>query len=570
MKTGVWNDYAATGASGGSYGRSSTADASATVWFTGTKIAWVGMKGTTPGIVDVYLDDVKKATLDLYAPTAQYQVTLWTSDDLTSGTHHLELVRNKDSLSTEFIVLDAIDIWGGGPTIAPPTITSLSPSSGLTLGGTSVTIKGTGFDSPDTAVWFGGTKALSCTVDSGTQITAVTPASSAGTVRVAVTTTWGGSTADTPADDFTYVDPGVPTITGLSPATGLTLGGTSVSISGSGFTGTVGAAAVTFGGLDATSYTVNSDTKITATAPAHDAGTVRVQVIAPGGTTPDTAADDYTYTVTPVTTRVDVATTNPTTTPGFTWSGTWAAFTSSSAYGGSYLRSSTAGASVLISFEGTKLDWISMKGTTGAKADIYLDGSSTKAATIDLYASPAVYQKNLWSTGMLPDGYHTVRIVRNSGSVSGRFITLDAVEVAGTLLSTTRIEESSPAAQTSFIWNPVFSDWQAMTYAAASGGSYRWTDAVHASVTINFTGMSINVIATRTSYLGNMTATLDGVAKTVNLYSAALTYQKTVYSSGFLPPGKHTLVLAWTGTKSLSSTGFGIDIDRVDLVGELR
>jgi hypothetical protein len=480
------------------------------------------------------------------------------------------LVRNKQSLSTEFIVLDTIDIWGGGPTIAPPTITSLSPSSGLTLGGTSVIIKGMGFDSPDTAVSFGDKNALSCTVDSGTQITAVAPASAAGRVRVTVSTTWGGSSADTPADDYTYVDPGVPVITGLSPATGLTLGGTSVIISGGGFTGTVGTAAVTFGGLDATSYTVNSDTKITATAPAHDAGTVRVQVIAPGGTTPDTAADDYTYTVAPVTTRVDVATTNATTTPGFSWSGTWAAYKSASAHGGSYLRSSTAGASVLISFKGTKLDWITMKGTTGAKADIYVDGSSTKAATIDLHASPAVYQRNLWSTGTLPDGYHTVKIVRNSGSVSGRFLTIDAVEVAGTLVSTSRIEESSAAAQTSFTWNPVFSDWPAMTYAAASGGGYRWTDAAHASVTINFTGMSINVIATTTSYLGNMTATLDGVGKTVNLYSAALTYQKTVYSSGFLPPGKHTLVLAWTGTKSLSSTGLGIDIDRVDLVGELR
>jgi hypothetical protein len=569
-KTGTWNDYAATGASGGSYGRSSTAGASASVWFNGTKIAWIGMKGTTPGIVDVYLDDVKEATLDLYAPIAQYGVTLWTSDDLTSGRHHLQLVRNKDSLPTEFIVLDAIDIWGGGPTIAPPAITSLSPSSGLTLGGTSVTITGTGFDSPDTAVTFDGTKALSCTVDSGTQITAVSPYHSAGTVRVTVTTTWGGSSADTATDDYTYVDPGVPAITGLSPATGLTLGGTSVIINGSGFTDTVGSAAVTFGGLDATSYTVNSDTKITATAPPHDAGTVPVQVIAPGGTTPDTGADDYTYTVAPVTTRVDVKTTKATTTPGFTWSGTWASYGSASAYGASYLRSSTAGASVLISFKGTQLDWVSMKGTTGAKADIYLDGSATKAATIDLYASKAVYQQNLWSTGMLPDGYHTVKIVRDPGSVSGRFLTIDAVEVAGTLLSTTRIEDSSPAAQSLFLWSPVFSDWYAVTYAAASGGSYRWTDAAHASVTINFTGMSINVIAATTRYLGNMSVTLDGTpVKTVDLYSATTTYQKTVYSSGFLPPGNHTLFLSWTGNKNLSSTGFGIDIDRVDLLGEL-
>ena len=68
--------------------------ATATVYFTGTKIAWIGMKGSTPGIVDVYLDDAKKATLDLYASPAQYQVPLWTSDTLPDGTHHLDLVRN--------------------------------------------------------------------------------------------------------------------------------------------------------------------------------------------------------------------------------------------------------------------------------------------------------------------------------------------------------------------------------------------------------------------------------------------------------------------------------------------
>jgi hypothetical protein len=37
---------------------------------------------------------------------------LWTSADLTNTTHHMDLVRNSGSLSTEFIVLDAVDIWG--------------------------------------------------------------------------------------------------------------------------------------------------------------------------------------------------------------------------------------------------------------------------------------------------------------------------------------------------------------------------------------------------------------------------------------------------------------------------
>jgi len=113
-RTGTWEDYLKTGASGGSYGRSSTAGATATIYFTGTKIAWVGMKGTTTGMVDVYLDSTttKTTTIDLTATTASYNLTLWTSPTLTNTTHYLRLVRSTSSATGKFMTLDAVDIWG--------------------------------------------------------------------------------------------------------------------------------------------------------------------------------------------------------------------------------------------------------------------------------------------------------------------------------------------------------------------------------------------------------------------------------------------------------------------------
>ena len=60
-------------------------------------------------------------------------------------------------------------------TSAPPTVTSLSPTSGPTGGGTSVTITGTSFTGA-TAVTFGATAATGFTVNSATQITATAPA----------------------------------------------------------------------------------------------------------------------------------------------------------------------------------------------------------------------------------------------------------------------------------------------------------------------------------------------------------------------------------------------------------
>ncbi|MGA2521839.1 MAG: IPT/TIG domain-containing protein, partial [Acidimicrobiales bacterium] len=69
-----------------------------------------------------------------------------------------------------------------------------------------------------------------------------------------------------------------PTITGVSPTSGSTGGGTTVTVTGTGFTG---ATAVHFGSSPATTYTVNSPTQITATAPAAT-GTVDVTVTTPG------------------------------------------------------------------------------------------------------------------------------------------------------------------------------------------------------------------------------------------------------------------------------------------------
>ena len=123
--------------------------------------------------------------------------------------------------------------------LAAPTVTSVSPSSGPTAGGTSVTINGTNLTGA-TSVTFGGTAATSFTVNTAIRITATTPASAAGSASVIVTTPGGSNAANTL---YTYI-PG-PTVTAVSPSSGPTAGGTSVTITGTTFTG---ATSVTFGG----------------------------------------------------------------------------------------------------------------------------------------------------------------------------------------------------------------------------------------------------------------------------------------------------------------------------------
>ena len=83
-----------------------------------------------------------------------------------------------------------------------------------------------------------------------------------------------------------------PTVTSITPNTGPAAGGTSVSIAGTGF---LPGATVSIGGTAATGVTVVSGTSITATAPAHAAGTVSV-VVTNSDAQNGTLNNAYTYT----------------------------------------------------------------------------------------------------------------------------------------------------------------------------------------------------------------------------------------------------------------------------------
>ncbi|WP_280475391.1 IPT/TIG domain-containing protein, partial [Nocardia asiatica] len=162
--------------------------------------------------------------------------------------------------------------------VAVPSLTSISPAQGPS--GTTVTINGSGL-SGVTGVNFGGTAASSFTIGSGTQITATVPPGT-GIVPVTVTSAVGTSNPL----PYTYL-PSRPTITSLAPTSGPGLGGDSVVITGTGFTGPT---TVRFGTI-ATTFTIDSPTRITAIAPP-GTGAVQVTVTTAGGTSNGTT---YSY-----------------------------------------------------------------------------------------------------------------------------------------------------------------------------------------------------------------------------------------------------------------------------------
>jgi dipeptidyl aminopeptidase/acylaminoacyl peptidase len=156
-----------------------------------------------------------------------------------------------------------------------PSVTGFSPTEGPV--GTSVVITGTDFTNASD-VQFNETRASTFSIDSDTQITATVP-SGATTGPISVLTPDAIATS---AENFTVR----PEILSFSPTSGPV--GTSVTITGSDFPN---ATDVQFNGTSASTFSIDSDTQITATVPS-GATTGPISVLTPDGTA--TSTEDFT------------------------------------------------------------------------------------------------------------------------------------------------------------------------------------------------------------------------------------------------------------------------------------
>ncbi|MEU3989563.1 IPT/TIG domain-containing protein [Streptomyces platensis] len=166
--------------------------------------------------------------------------------------------------------------------VGAPFKSSISPVSGITGGGNTVTINGTGLTTA-TEVHFGAATATPSVVNDG-QLTVTVPAgAAAGPVGVSVTTAGGTNNGLT----YTYVD--APTISTINPNSGPASGGTVVTITGTNFSTTQ---SVTFGATPAP-FSVINDTTLSVVTPPGAVGATDVTVTTTGGSATTTAGFTY-------------------------------------------------------------------------------------------------------------------------------------------------------------------------------------------------------------------------------------------------------------------------------------
>ncbi len=202
----------------------------------------------------------------------------------------------------------------GDETATYSTVFTSSSTGALTAGSGTITVAGpSGTSFPSTAssyvVSSGGNAAAASTVTGGgtDTVTITTPVAVVDSSSVTLTISGvsnpapgtynlmiNTSTDQIPAasEQYTLATPPAPVVTSISPTVGSTAGGTTVTITGSGFSS---GATVDFGTVAGTSVTVVSSTSITVVSPAEMTGTVNVTVTVNGLTSATVSGDQFTY-----------------------------------------------------------------------------------------------------------------------------------------------------------------------------------------------------------------------------------------------------------------------------------
>ena len=188
------------------------------------------------------------------------------------------------------LVLPTINIYVGIRIDGQGSPPMIEPDVGPDSGGTTVTINGDGFDE-NTTVTIGGNAATNINIVDRTELTCETPPVDTGqTLGFVDVTVSNGVDDDTLQDGFEYIE--TLTITDVTPDNGSTSGGTSVTVTGTAFSGDT---FVKFSGSNATNITLVNDTTITCDTPSFPFP-FTVDVTVDDGQQTDTLNGGFTYT----------------------------------------------------------------------------------------------------------------------------------------------------------------------------------------------------------------------------------------------------------------------------------
>ncbi|WP_339295021.1 IPT/TIG domain-containing protein [Paenibacillus sp. FSL W7-1279] len=365
------------------------------------------------------------------------EIRLKTPSWSNAGLVSIKIV-NPDGKEVEFI--NAFEY------LAPPdpTLTSISPTSGLVTGGTTVTVKGADFPI-GTKVYFGDIEVPVQSL-SATQIVITAPEWSApGKVNVSILTPMG-YTANL-LEAFEYLPlpkPPAPTISSVSPASGVVSGGNIISINGTNF---VNGLELYFG-QEKVAYTFTSSSLLRIKVPAGTVpGFVTVSITNPDGQSAE-LIDGYQYLPLP----------GPTLTSVSPKVGPVSGGTALKIYGTNFKSDSKvffADREIAVSYiSGTELRTTTPGWATAESVDIRVlnsDGQSavlTGGFTYEVPPPPPAPTIASVTPNSGPQAGGTLLTIKGSNFNSETLVKIGGVTVSGTLMSTSEIRFKTPQWET--------------------------------------------------------------------------------------------------------------------------
>jgi hypothetical protein len=226
----------------------------------------------------------------------------------------------------------------------------------------------------------------------------------------------------------------------------------------------------------------------------------------------------------------------------------WRGVMDANASGGSYRVSKVMSGTVQFKFTGTTISWVTYKGPDQGKAQVTIDG--VDQGTFNLYSTTPKWNIQRVFSG-LANQSHTL-LVRVLGIKKAKSSDTN-VSVDAFVVGSTTTQDTDPGVK--------FDSWKGVTDSNASDGSYRKSGKQKATISLTFTGTSVNWITALGPGYGQAKVKIDGqLMETADLYAASQQWQVVKTYEG-LSAGTHTLKLKVLGTKDPKSSGTKVVVD---------
>jgi hypothetical protein len=224
-------------------------------------------------------------------------------------------------------------------------------------------------------------------------------------------------------------------------------------------------------------------------------------------------------------------------------------------------RSTTSGERATLTFTGTSVSWIGLRGPATGIAHVFLDGAFQ--AEVDTY-SPTAIQGVVYTATDLAAASHRLEIEvtgRRNPAATDSMVFVDAFDVMS------RFEDPDPSIVYIGAWRKQFSEraWSG-TSANRGSGTAALSATAGARAELTFVGTSVSWIGFREPLAGIADVFLDGnfVAR-VDLYSPIEQVRVPVFTASGLTAGTHTLRIDVTGDKNPAATAAWVAVDAFDL-----